>query len=378
VAVSEKTLTRWSNGDVTRIRSANLKKLADALECQVQDLIELSEVDAYSSEKNRDVLVSELTNDSLLYQLLASSKIRLAISLIKSTFHSKLSSDIVANFLIKLGYASLILRKQKSAKKHFTKALNKAQVAGSYTQEFSAHLGVALTLYFNSDLKKCEHILDSCQDLIEYSGKELAHYYNTRALFHLSMGHFDEAISFANDCYDACAPDKISIEKKLFLSASWHLKGASYLFLGQLPEAKACCVKSITEAKLSGYNRSIAASQSYLAAVEACSGDIESAISLVEDSIKLIGKNDISLPSILCIAIFVFRLSNDHQRMKSLAKDLVQISKEQTLTLAFADYQFYLFEKNQGNTLQAIQELQKVKNRLNSLGVNTWDSWLEL
>lgn len=178
----QKGLTRWINGANPRVKVNNLKKLAEAPDCELETLILSTEAETYSSEKNRDLLVNELHKDSLLYNLLISSKLKLAISFIKSTFHSGMPNVIMASFYTKLGYAHVIQGQQKSAKRFFLKAQQKAFNTGNQEFLFSTGLGLAITYLFDFDFEKCPTTFDTCEQLIEHSGKEKAHFHSTKAL----------------------------------------------------------------------------------------------------------------------------------------------------------------------------------------------------
>lgn len=372
INVSEKTLTRWVNGDVTRIRTGNLKKLAAALNCETEVLIARSEVDVYSSAKNRDILVNELHNDSLLYQLLMSSKIKLAISLIKSTFHPKLPSAILASFYTKLGYASLIHRKLKAAKKHFSKASTKAQTSGNQEVIFSVNLAFAITHFLDFDFKRCLDFLMLCDANKQYAGQEKAHYYNTYSLYYLYTGQFDFAISSSDDCISECAPNRKSVEKELFLSTALQLKGASYLFKGDIEQARTCCLNSLTVANRSGYKRCVDVAKAYLATVDAYQGEFDSALALSFESIQNVNEKDISLPSILCAAIYVHRASGNEQKSRELCEQLKRICNKRSAPIAFSEYQLSLIERAHGNKVEADKIRQQVIELLYELGLEHW------
>ena len=376
IAVSEKTLTRWISGDVTRIRTTNLNRLADALECDRELLIASFETDLYPSEKNRDVLVNELNNDNLLYELLVSSKIKLAISLIKSTFHPTLPSAIIVNFFIKLGYASLIHRKLKTAKKYFLKALQKAQNKNNKEQQFSAHLGLALSSFFDSNFAKCLEHLKLCDNNLDSAGPEKAHFNNTNALYYLYTGQIDLAIHHADACIEECFPNKPSIEKELFLSSAWQLKGAAYLFKEDSESAKTCCKNSLEVAESSGYTRCIAVSKAYLAAVEATQGNTDIATLLSDESIRLVNKKDIALPSLYCIAIFVYRIAKDYQGMEQLTQQLSAIDKGHSVTQAFSLYQQLLLESSNKACKKTEDCSIQLNKLLTVLNLNHWNNWI--
>ena len=372
IKVSEKTLTRWINGDVTRIRVGNLKKLAEALNCEIKVLIASSEIDVYSSLKNRDVLVNELYNDSLLYELLVSSKIKLAISLIKSTLHSKLPSAILASFYIKLGYASLIHRKLKTAKKYFSKAALKAQVSNNLELTFSVDLGFAITHLFDCNYELCLDYLGRCDTNKAYAKQEKAHFYSTFSLFYFYTGQFKKAIICADNCITECSPGKTSIEKKLFLCTALQIKGACHLFTGNAEQALTYCIDSLAVAKQSGYERCVDISKSYLSAVNAFQGNIDTALQLSTESLQHVNEKDISLPSLLCIAIYVHRMSGDYLKVLEIYEELSKISKEYMAPRAFAEYQLSLIEQAKGDDDNAHKIHLQVIESLNELGLKHW------
>ena len=336
IHVSDKTLTRWLNGDVTRIRHSNLKKLAHTLGCDVSLLIAKSEVEQFPSEKNRDILVNELYNDSLLYELIMNSKVRLAISLIKSTFHSMLPSAITASFYTKLGYAALIHRKQKTAKKYFQKAYTKAINSEQAEVVFSVNLAHAILYFIDCEYDKCLSYLMRCQDTISHAGQELAHFYNTFALYHLYKANFNDALSFSEKCIEACAPDTPSIEKQLFLCTALQLKGAAYLCLGDYEQGLTYCESSLAVAKKSGYPRCIRLSQAYLSAALACLSKSEQSVEMVLNCLTGADEDDVSLPTLLCAAVFVCYRGGQYDQMHTYYLKLAAICPAGSASLTFA------------------------------------------
>ncbi len=372
IGVSEKTLSRWVSGDVTRIRSSNLNKLAIALDCSREVLIAEPDKDDFPTDKNRNVLVNELNNDGLLYQLLVSSKIKLAISLIKSTFHSSLPSGVIANFYIKLGYASLIHRKFRTAKKYITKGLTKAEVTNDNRLIFSANLGLAITYFFECDYHKCQNYLIKCEQNMQYSGQEKAHLFNTFAMYYLYTGELQACIDYANKCIEECAPNTGSIEKELFLSSALQLRGASQLLSGNTDQARLSCVESLNAAEQSKYKRSIAVSKAYLAAVHAVCNKTDLARKLIDESFKLVNNVDISYPSLLCIKAFIFRKSGEVQSLRELSSELISISKPNSSLTAFMHYQEYLVLRQQKDSENAEQTKEQIKTTLRNLELTNW------
>lgn len=372
IGVSEKTLSRWVSGNVTRIRSSNLNKLALALDCSREDLIAEPDVDDYPSDKDRNVLINELNNDGLLYQLLVSSKIKLVISLIKSTFHSSLPSGVIANFYIKLGYAALIHRKFRTAKKYISKGLTKAELTNDKQLIFSAKLGLAITYFFECDYQKCQYYLMECEQNIQCSGQEKAHFFNTFAMYYLYTGDLQTCIEYSSKCIEECAPNTESIEKELFLSSALQLRGASQLLGGNTEQARISCKESLEAAERSRYKRSIAVSKAYLAAVYAVDGEIELARKLVGESFKLVNIKDISYPSLLCIKAFICRKSSEVQSLKGISKQLVSISKPNSSLIAFMHYQEYLCQRQLEDTENAGQTMEQIKAILEKLKLTNW------
>ncbi|AQQ00786.1 transcriptional regulator [Pseudoalteromonas aliena] len=376
IGVSEKTLTRWLNGSVSRIRLSNLTKLAHALSCTKEDLIARSEIDIYPSEENRDILVNELHNDGLLYELMMSSKIKLAISLIKSTFHSTLPRAIIANFYIKLGYASLIHRQYKNALQYFEKGFNKATKADDLSLVFSANLGCAITLFFSCEFKKSQYYLAICSNSLQYANQEKAHYYSTYSLFNLYSGDINAAIQSANLCLTECGETTDSIEKNLFKGTALQLLGACYLLKGDTKAAYTFCAESLNVANLSGYNRCVAVSKGYLAAIHCTNEKTALAEQLIEQSIALVSDEDISLPSLLCIALYIYRKTANTTKFLACLSTLNAMCNTTNVVNTFATYQLYLIDIEQGNTLAASEKLTQIESALNQLSLPLWLAWL--
>ena len=376
IGVSEKNLTRWLNGSVTRIRLSNLNKLASALNCEKGSLIARSEVDIYPSEENRDILVNELHNDGLLYELMISNKIKLAISLIKSTFHSALPSAIVANFYIKLGYAALIHRQYEKALQYFDKGLNKAIKVNDLPLVFSANLGTAITLVFSCEFKRSHHYLVICNATLQHANQEKAHYYSTNALFYLYSGDINAAIQSANLCLNECDITTDSIEKNLFKSTALQLLGACYLLQGDIELAYTFCAESLNVANLSGYNRCVAVSKGYLAAIHCTNANYVFAEQLIAQSIALVSDEDIALPSLLCISLFIYRKTGNSSKFAVSLNALNKICNTATVPNTFAIYQLYLINIEQGEMHKASEKLTHIENTLTQLSLPLWQPWL--
>lgn len=336
IQVTEKTLTRWINGDVTRVRQGNLRKLAQALNCDVKTLIASSETEQYPSEKSRAVLVNELYTDSLLYELIIGNKVKLAIALIKSTFHSMLPSAIAASFYTKLGYAALIHRKHKTAKKHFNKAAAKSNIALLPEVQFSVNLAFAILYFMECDYCRCLEYLERCDGLKAHAGQELAHFYNTYALYHLYKANFERSFSYAQQCIDACGPNSPSIEKQLFLCTALQLQGAASIFMQRASDGQKLCEQSLNVALKTGYPRCIRTSQAYLSAVLAFNGEHNAAQSLVERYLNGAERDDISMPTLLCAAMYVYAKHNCLNEMQKCFAELETICPGNSAPLTFA------------------------------------------
>lgn len=374
VNVSEKTLTRWLNGDVKRVRHSNLKKLADVLDCELSELVAVSEAEQYPSEKNRDILVNELYNDSLLYELIMSSKVRLAISLIKSTFHSMLPSAITASFYTKLGYAALIHRKQKTAKKYFDKAALKAESTDHSEVLFSVNLAFAIMYFIDCEYAKCYLYLQRCESDIEHAGQELAHYYNTLALYNLYKAEFERSIAFSELCIEACSPDSPSIEKALFLCTAHQLKGAAYLCLGDFERGLMACEDSLIIAKRSGYPRCIRLAQAYLGAALACNGKMPQALVFTEQCLNGADKDDVSMPTLVCAAMFVNYKAKNVEALRLLHDDLAMLCPSQSAPVQFG--RVLMMRAKCFDQTEYIQAQQDVAACLSGMGLTMWKRFL--
>lgn len=372
VGVSEKTLTRWVNGDVKRIRFSNLVNLAQALNCSKEELIATSEFDVISTDKDRALLARELTNDSLLYELLIGNKLKLAISLMKSTLHSALPSQIIVSFLVKLGYAVLLRRNYSSARKYFEKARLLAVRKGQLGAQFSATVALALNDFFEAKFERCNKHLLWCEEHYDFAQEDRPQFYNTRAMYYLCTGEIEESIESADRCIEVCESLSCSLIKNVFLASAWYLRGAGYLLKDELSEARKSCVTSLNVAESSGYSRCIATSKAYLACVEATSGYRDISEALIRESLALVSEKDVSYPSLLCINLYVSRLAGQNSDAEESGMKLVEIAPNRCVTVAFTFYQLALLERDKGNQFKSVRFLNKSQDILNELGLGGW------
>jgi hypothetical protein len=133
-----------------------------------------------------------------------------------------------------------------------------------------------------------------------------------------------------------------------------------------------CCIEALTVAHQSGYSRCVDVSKAYLAAVYASQGQLGSALQLVTQSIQSVNEKDISVPSLLCIAIYVHRITGNEPTSRQLYEQLASISKEYSAPRAFSQYQMALLEQGHGNQDKAAQINQQVIKSLNELGLTHW------
>ncbi|GEA10838.1 helix-turn-helix transcriptional regulator [Alteromonas sp. KUL49] len=377
INVSEKTLSRWLSGEVERIRTSNLTKLSHALCCDVDELIAISVEESYSNDKNRDVLVNELYNDSLLYELLMEGKTKLAISLIKSTFHARLPSAIVASFYVKLGYACVIQSKLRSAKQYFTKALARAEKSNSDELRFSAYLAFAVNSLMESRYKECLSYLQLCDELSAHAASEEAHFHSTYALYYLHTGQPSNALAHAELCELACEPTNPSVEKKLFLCTALQIKTAVYLLDNRIDDAFAVCKASLSLANVSGYSRCISLSEGYLSVIYACKGDAENATAHSAFSLEQVKSNDIAHPTLVCLSIAVSRLLNNTETLATQMNMLKAHTPEHSASRAFASYQAFLSCYQNQQFEQANAYRAESQSLAKELAMEHWLSLLE-
>ena len=310
----------------------------------------------------------------MLYELLISSKIRLAISIIKSTFHPKLPSAISANFYTKLGYAAIIHRKQKTAKKHFEKALAKAQSSSNEQVIFSVNLALSIMYFFDCDYKQCKNQLLLCEQNEEYAGQEKAHFFNTKSLYYLYTGDFERSMTYSDKCIEECSPEKLSIGKELFLCTALQLKGVAFLSKNDVDNAKKYCERSLYIANRSGYSRCVRLSKAYLAGVCAYRKELDLAIKLTDESLKGVEDNDISVPTLICAAICVNRIADNISQTLELHEKLTTICTTPSAPVTFSLYQLLLLYQQQQDHSNIAKTQEKITESLNVLGLNYWNN----
>jgi DNA-binding Xre family transcriptional regulator/tetratricopeptide (TPR) repeat protein len=376
IQVTEKTLTRWINCDVQRVRHSNLKKLAMALECDEHMLVASTETEDYPSEKNQAVLINELCNDSLLYQLIIGNKVKLTTSLIKSTFNTMLPSAIMGNFYIKLGYAALVHGKYKNATKYFQKAAAKAQEHVLSELQFSVNLAFAIFYFIKCNCPQCLQHLEECEKLNAFAGPELAHYYNTYALYYLYTAEFTLSYRYVEYCIHACGEDSHSIEKQVFLCSALQVQGTLSLLQKDYFKGQKLFEEALRVAMQSGYSRSICLAQAFLSAGLAVNGQQGEATKLVKLYMAGADRDDVSTPTLLCASMYVYYKNNDVKKMQETLLELEAICKGFSAPLTFARV---LMLKAQGTCFKQRQILQNELNvSLKAMRIEQWHALIHL
>ncbi len=98
---------------------------------------------------------------------------------------------------------------------------------------------------------------------------------------------------------------------------------------------------------------------------------------IISESINSVSSKDISLPSLLCIGMFVSRRTGDTKLLQKRTEHLQEITQSNSTTSAFLHFQYYLIAKNNGEIESAEKSLTKVKNILKQLKLTHWLEWLD-
>ncbi len=372
IGVSEKSLTRWINGSVKRIRSHNLRKLAGALECSEDELTATPSVEFHSTPTDKRVLASELLNDNLLYSLFLSGKLKLSIALIKSLLHEGMPNEILARFLIKLGYAFLFQRKHQLARKYLQKALTIAREKQIEELKIKVHLAFAMESLFSCRFEQCTEHLNECEPVSRSPVEDQAQYFSIQLLYCFFTGDMDACEHFIEQCLSKSDQLTNGLYRHLFQCSAWHIRGALYLLGNEVEAAVPAFVKSIEIGKASGYDRCITIAAAYSACCEVRLGYFARAETLIRESIKKTNSHDISMPSLLAIATYVHRVSGQPKLARHYGKLAVEQSKTQPLADAFSYFQLALLSEQEEDLTTFNQYMEKTLAILQQFKLDAW------
>lgn len=152
VGVDRKTVIRWLQGKVRSIRIENAQRLAEILECRVQDLCHDNEADQLASPEDQKIAAQLLASSSLFDKLGPVGEWNVIESLLKATIVPRLPRLVLGDLYNQLTVASWRQSKIDSAQIYNRKALDIALACGDRRIEAEARLSQANLFYWRGSV----------------------------------------------------------------------------------------------------------------------------------------------------------------------------------------------------------------------------------
>nr|WP_243427953.1 tetratricopeptide repeat protein [Alkaliphilus hydrothermalis] len=249
LAVDPKTITRWCNGKVKRMTKTNAVKLAECLECSLDDITDKNDIHFLGTNADKEETIEDIISQDLLLLLSPTGNWSLLEKIIKSSISPNLKKDDIGKLynwlsitrwrmgdyeagLIFAEKAKEIGREIKD-KSVYTKALFNIGTIYSMTGR------IALAL---ETLQEC---LKKKNNFTKIS--DVASLYTNLSMVYRDFGAFEESLHYQKEAI------KLFENKNFNLAIAYHCLGYIYTEMFQLDQATENYEKAMMCAEKSNY-----------------------------------------------------------------------------------------------------------------------------
>ncbi len=282
--VSTRTVNRWLTGEVKRIAIYNAEKLAEQLDCEVEEITVQDETEIYATRREQHAAAKLLQERDLLAILSPSDNWELAESLIRATMEPNLP-------LAQLGQLYNLLSIAAWRQGDYDQGLAHAQQAlelGERTEEtgivYKAKSNIATIDSLRGDAGNARSIWEECvakpegyAEKADYAAalSNLGTIYREYAMFEESTAMQKKAIALYAE-----------LQRPFNLTIAWITETLLQIELGNAEGATQALAEIERYAKQSGFEKGLAQVLCYRADIELLGGDVEQAGQFVEQGIK--------------------------------------------------------------------------------------------
>jgi tetratricopeptide (TPR) repeat protein len=326
MGVSRRTVLRWINGQVDRIRRDNLEDLARLLKCVPEDLVLRDRALAYASPQDQAEAASLVEKENLLEQLTPTSNYALAEALIRTTLSPNLPLPVLGKLYNLLAVAACRQFAHDRATDYANRALNIGQQVENSRIVVGARYNLGWVGFYAGRIADAITHFDYCLTHARFLADQRE---EASAWFSLGAamgyyGEYDRGLAALQRSVDLLTPLDHSID----LSMSLYVLGAFQVKANQLHEAWNCFTASLTQAERTGYNSGKEKARAGLALILAHRGNLAEAQKLYSSSYEAMQRENFIHPLLLHYGAEIARLAGDPERALSLLEEaLVQASK---------------------------------------------------
>ena len=265
--MSTKTVQRWLNESVRRIRLDTLEKLAAALDTN-PDQLKKSSTSIAQRTTNR--ALEELTSRDFVKKIRTTGDWQNYLNILKSFAPHTLSSELRLSLYKYIGISSYHLRKFRACRMYLNQAIQIADTLEIPTEQLDIMNWQALREETTGNFAEAQRYFDKAEQLLTEIDDPCCHalfYYKKSRLFH-QMERYEEALICAKKSIllDYSNPDAPPM---LNIALNYLQMGTTYLHLRNYAKARVMFLRNIQTAEKAGWVRGIFFAHFYLGLLQA-------------------------------------------------------------------------------------------------------------
>jgi tetratricopeptide (TPR) repeat protein len=271
IGVDRKTVSRWLTGKVKRIARENARRLAEHLQCDVEDLTVSDEADVLATREEQRRAATLLQERDLLQLLSPSDDFALAERLIKAVLQPDLPLPDLGRLYNLLSVAAWRQGHYDEGRAHAERAREIARRAGDRTIEWRARLSLATVASFVGDPAEATAEYERCVARPENFGSERdrAGTHTNLAMVYREAGRLEEALGQQWLSIRAFEPLGLPFN----LALAWTGLGIIRIERGDLAEAREAMTEARTLGTAAGAARVVVTADVYLAEIASLEGE---------------------------------------------------------------------------------------------------------
>ncbi|MFZ5351997.1 MAG: helix-turn-helix domain-containing protein [Bacillota bacterium] len=206
IGVSEKTVQRWVTGKTKHIRLSNAVKLAENLQCNLNDIIHPAESFSLGNSDSRNKALRKLYKNGDFYRLIGSTGIDDLHKIFSTIFSENLDSINMIRVLMTLAYLALVQYAHDEAELYIQKTIDLAKRKKCYDGLIVAYSYLACSKYDQGEFRAVRQYVEKAiavaEKDIDKLDIKLSVAYNVLSIYHICLGECIEALKYINKNLD--------------------------------------------------------------------------------------------------------------------------------------------------------------------------------
>lgn len=208
IGVDRRTIGRWTSGKVKRIAIHNLERLANCLNCSVDELIMDNELLSNGSIAEKDLTLNSIISDKLFAILAPLEKWDLLENIIKISIHPNVTPDNLVKFYIDLFCSNFMKRNFEQALQYSYKSLSLAIKLNDKRLVIISLTNIATVHYINGNFYQALAIFEYGEKIKDFQSNinnhpsfynNLAEIYHCLCMFEKSSLYYSKALNVLNN-----------------------------------------------------------------------------------------------------------------------------------------------------------------------------------